>query len=512
MSRLVLVLGDQLSRRLSAVRDADPSATRILMCEVAEEARYAHHHAKKLAFLFAAMRAHARLLERDGFSVDYIRLDDPDNTGTLTGELERALARHPNSEVRITFPGEWRVQQAIEAWAGSGDVDFAWLPDDRFLSGIDDFAAWAKGRKTLRMEHFYRVMRRRHGLLMEGDQPAGGRWNFDADNRQALPPPLARPPIAAPMQFRPAAATQEVLAMVAHCCPDAFGDLEPFGFAVTAADARRAFAHFVKTNLPHFGDYQDAMANDEDFLYHSVISVYLNAGLLDPLTCCQQAEAAWREGRAPLNAVEGFIRQILGWREFIRGIYWLHMPEYAERNHLEADLPLPEFYWTGETGMRCLGETVASTRRNAYAHHIQRLMITGNFALIAGIAPKAVCDWYLGVYADAFEWVELPNTLGMALYGDGGLFASKPYAASGRYIQRMSNYCEDCRYDPADATGERACPFNYLYWDFIARHEAKLRGNPRMGMIYGNLRRMHPERVRLMRERAAVARRDLDAL
>ncbi len=512
MSQLVLVLGDQLSASLASLRDADPASTRILMAEVAAEVDYAPHHAKKLAFLFAAMRHHAKALRKAGFEVDYVHLDDADNSGSLSGELERALQRHGSMPVRITFPGEWRVKAEIERWAESARANFAWVPDDRFLCSPEDFAEWARGRKTLRMEHFYRSMRRRHDLLMEDGEPAGGRWNFDAQNREPLPPPLARPAIPRPMQFRPDPTTRDVLRLIERRCPDAFGELAGFSFAVTPGNAKRAFSHFLKAALPYFGDHQDAMASGEDFLFHSVISIYLNAGLLDPLECCRAAEAAWRDGAAPLNAVEGFVRQIIGWREFVRGIYWLYMPEYAERNALEADLPLPEFYWSGATDMHCVAETVAGIRRNAYAHHIQRLMVTGNFALIAGIDPKAVCDWYLGVFADAYEWVELPNTLGMALHGDNGAFASKPYAASGRYIDRMSDYCEGCRYDPSDATGDNACPFNYLYWDFIARNRARFEKHPRMAMIYRNLARQDSERVARMRARAEAARRNLDRL
>lgn len=512
MPELVLILGDQLSPGLAALRDADPARTRILMAEVAGEASYAPHHAKKLAFVLAAMRHRAEALRNDGFTVDYVTLDDPDNSGTLSGELARALRRHGHLPLRITEPGEWRVKTEIDAWASAAEVDLTWIEDDRFLCSMAEFQRWAQGRKGLRMEHFYRVMRRRHDLLMEAGEPAGGRWNFDSENREPLPPPLAREPIAPPMRFRPDADTEAVIDLIRRTFPDAFGDLEPFWFAVTPAQAKRAFSHFLRKSLPAFGDHQDAMASGEDFLYHAVISLYLNVGLLDPLACCRAAEEAWRDGSAALNAVEGFIRQILGWREFIRGVYWLAMPDYAERNALGADLPLPDFYWSGQTGMRCVAETVDGIRRNAYAHHIQRLMVTGNFALLAGLEPKAVCHWYLGVFADAFEWVELPNTLGMALHGDGGVFASKPYAASGRYIDRMSDYCQGCRYDPTDATGEQACPFNYLYWDFIVRHRQRFEKHPRMAMVYRNLSRQKPERVLRMRELAAIARADLDAL
>lgn len=512
MQQLVMVLGDQLSDRLSALRGLDPAETIVLMCEVAAEATCAPHHVKKLVFVLAAMRKHAARLRRLGFRVDYVTLDDPDNSQSLTGELARALARHGALPVRMTLPGEWRVLNAFQQFAGERELTLDWQQDDQFLCSREAFTRWAEGRKQLRMEHFYRHMRRQHGLLMEDAQPAGGRWNFDADNRKALPPPLARPQPAQPMRFQPDAETKALMELVETRFPDAFGDLHPFTFAVSVGDARRAFAHFLQSALPHFGDYQDAMSAADDFVYHAQIGQYLNVGLLDPLECCRAAEQAWRDGKAPLNAVEGFIRQVLGWREFVRGVYWMLMPEYAQRNGLGAERQLPAFYWTGDTGMRCLAKTVAGIRQNAYAHHIQRLMITGNFALLAGIRPSEVCDWYLGVFADAFEWVELPNTLGMALYGDEGVFASKPYAASGRYIKRMSDYCDGCRYDPAQAQGPKACPFNYLYWDFVARNAGILRSNPRMGMVLRNLERMPPERLAGLRAAARAALSDLDAL
>lgn len=341
------------------------------------------------------------------------------------------------------------------------------------------------------MEFFYRDMRRLSGLLMDGEEPAGGQWNFDHDNRKSLPkgerPPERR-------RFTPDAVTREVIDMVAHRFPAHFGDLEPFGWAVTRAEALEALDHFISDCLPNFGDYQDAMSQGNAFLYHSVISPYLNIGLLTPAEICARAEEAWRGGKAPLNAVEGFIRQILGWREYVRGLYWLKMPAYAETNALEACRPLPAFYWTGETEMNCLAQAIGDTKRHAYAHHIQRLMVTGNFALLAGLAPKEVEAWYLLVYADAFEWVELPNTHGMALFADGGIMASKPYAASGAYIDRMSDYCSGCRYRPDVKLGPKACPFNYLYWDFLIRNEAKLKANPRMAMPYRTLAKMDPAR------------------
>jgi deoxyribodipyrimidine photolyase-related protein len=341
------------------------------------------------------------------------------------------------------------------------------------------------------MEFFYREMRRETGLLMAGDDPAGGQWNFDHDNRKSAARDLLMPQ---PLRFAPDAITQDVLELVASHFPNNFGVLAPFWFACTRKDAEAAFTHFVKTALPQFGDYQDAMLAGEKFLYHAVVSLYLNCGLLDPLALCRAAEAEYRAGRAPLNAVEGFIRQIIGWREYVRGIYWREGPDYVHRNALGAVRPLPWFYWSAETDMACIRSCVEQTRDEAYAHHIQRLMVTGNFALLAGVDPHALHIWYLAVYADAYEWVEAPNTIGMSQFADGGLLASKPYVSSGAYIDRMSDYCGGCRYKVKLKAGEDACPFNYLYWDFIARHRALVEKNPRMAQMVRNYDRFADER------------------
>jgi deoxyribodipyrimidine photolyase-related protein len=429
-----------------------------------------------------------------------VRLDDAGNAGSLRGEVARALEEVPGlSSVVVTKPGEWRLLEDIEAWRDLLPVPVELCEDTRFIVPLTDFFAWAKGRKQLRMEFFYREVRRKTGLLMDGEEPAGGQWNFDHDNRKRLPKSLVPPP-----RFLPPAdkLTQEVIALVAARFPDHFGDLEPWVFATTRAGAEAARDHFITEILPGFGDWQDAMAKGEPWMWHSLLSVYLNCGLLDPLDVCRRAEAEWRAGRAPLNAVEGFIRQIIGWREYVRGVYWLKMPAYAETNALEAHRPLPDFFWTGETGMRCMADAIGQTKRHAYAHHIQRLMVTGNFALIAGIDPQAVNEWYLLVYADAYEWVELPNTHGMALHADGGLMASKPYAASGNYINKMSDYCGSCAYKVAEKSGPKACPFNYLYWDFIARNRERLAANPRMALIYKALDRLPEAEVRAMQASA----------
>lgn len=501
MATLRLVLGDQLSRSLSSIRDIDRATDVVLMAELSDEASYVPHHKKKLVFVLSAMRHFAAALADDGITVDYTRLDDSDAPASFTEALERAIARHRPDRVIVTEPGEWRVLQMMEAWRDTLDIPVEIRGDDRFFCSHDRFAAWAKGRKSLRMEYFYREMRRETGLLMTAaGEPEGGAWNYDAENREAL---SGGEDIPARRTFTPDPVTEDVIRLVETRFGHHFGDIDPFWLAVTRDDALAALDHFITDCLPDFGRYQDAMKEGAPFLFHALISPYLNIGLLDPRAVCDAAVAAYRRGAAPLNAVEGFVRQILGWREFVRGVYWLKMPDYAETNALAATRPLPDFYWTGETDMNCLRQAITETRQNAYAHHIQRLMVTGNFALLAGLDPKQVEAWYLLVYADAYEWVELPNTHGMALFADGGVFASKPYAASGAYINRMSDYCKNCRYKVSVKTGPDACPFNTLYWHFLIENRPVLAGNPRMGMIYRTLDRMPAERVAAIEADAA---------
>ncbi|MGB0410419.1 MAG: cryptochrome/photolyase family protein [Pikeienuella sp.] len=500
MAKIILVLGDQLSPDLSSLQAAGGDDI-VLMVEVMAEATYVKHHKKKIAFILSAMRHFAETLRGAGRQVDYVKLDDPENTGDFSGEIARAVKRHGASGVIVTEAAEWRVLEMMKDWEHALGVPVDILPDTRFICDHAEFSHWAAGRKQLRMEFFYREMRRKTGLLMQGAEPEGAKWNFDADNRKPAKPDLfmPRPPRTAPDDI-----TSEVLMLVQDVFEDHFGDLTPFWFAVDAAGAEAALEAFVEQALPRFGDYQDAMLRDERFLYHSVISQYINAGLLDPLAVCRRVERAYHEGHAPLNAVEGFIRQIIGWREYVRGIYWLKMPEYVDMNALEAHRPLPDFYWTGDTDMACLRAAVTQTREEAYAHHIQRLMVTGTFALLIGAHPREVHEWYLAVYADAFEWVELPNTLGMSQFADGGLLGSKPYAASGAYIDRMSDYCQGCAYKVKQKTGQGACPFNSLYWDFMARNEAKLRANPRLGPTYRTWDRMKDETKTAHRQGAAA--------
>ena len=499
MTRLHLILGDQLSHDLSSLRDYRTAQDVVLMAEVEEEATYAPHHKQKIALILSAMRHFAEELRARGVTVDYIRLEDPANSHSFSGEVARAVARHAPSMIVVTEPGEWRVLEMMEGWQAAFGLPVEIRPDTRFFCSREAFAALSRRGKTGRMEYFYREMRRQTGILMRGDAPEGGQWNFDPENRKPLPKSARLPQR---LRFAPDATTVEVLNLVARHFPGHFGDLAPFGWPVTRKQALEALDHFIADALPRFGDVQDAMKAGEDFLYHSLLSPALNIGLLSPAEVCAAAEAAFHRGDAPLNAVEGFIRQILGWREFVRGVYWQEMPGYAETNALGADRPLPDLFWTGDTRMRCMAEVVDTTRRTAYAHHIQRLMVTGNFALLAGITPKAVQEWYLAVYADAFEWVELPNTHGMVLHADGGRVGSKPYAASGAYINRMSDYCTGCAYDVKEKLGPMACPFNYLYWDFIGRHESRFAANPRMAMPVKGLRAMDPTRRAAIRDEA----------
>lgn len=488
MTILIPVLGDQLSDSLASLAGVDRADAIVLMMEVRDEATYVRHHQKKIALVFAAMRHFAARLRAAGWTVDYVTFDDPANTHGFTGEVRRAVERHAPASIRVVEGAEYRVRRMQDEWADRTGLAVAILPDDRFLCSLPDFYTWAQGRREHRMEYFYRDMRRRTGLLMTADgKPEGGEWNYDKANRDTPPRGLNYP---APLRCDPDETTAAVLALVASEFDDHVGDLLPFGLPVTREQALAALAHFIDTALPDFGRYQDAMVAGQDYLYHSALSSSLNIGLLTPGEICDAAEDAYRRGDAPLNSVEGFIRQILGWREYIRGMYWWDMPEFATRNALAATRPLPDFYWTGDTDLRCLRESIGQTKREAYAHHIQRLMILGNFALIAGIDPQAVSDWFLVVYFDAYEWVELPNVIGMSQFADGGMIASKPYASGGAYINRMSDYCKTCRYDVKQKTGPDACPFNALYWDFLARHEDRLRGNRRMGNMYATWRRM----------------------
>lgn len=507
---LILILGDQLSHQLSALRDADPERDRIVMAEVAEEAAYVNHHKKKIALIFSAMRHFAAELRDKGFDLHYHAFA-PDSAQRSLFDVVSSVATNLSPKRLITTEcGEYRLDRQIRGWETLLQVPVDIRTDDRFLCSKAAFAHWAEGRKQLRMEFFYREVRHQTGFLMTEDgKPADGRWNFDSENRRKW---SGKPPAPARFRIEPDEVTRDVLDLVARHFDDHFGELDDFAFAVSRSDALQALEHFIDFALPCFGDFQDAMSTQEDWLFHSILSPYINIGLLDPREVCEAAERAWQTGRAPLNAVEGFIRQIIGWREYVRGLYWLSMPDYAALNGLNAQRNLPWFYWTGNTGMNCLHHCIDATRRNGYAHHIQRLMVTGNFALLIGALPQQVCDWYLAVYVDAFDWVELPNTLGMVLHADGGYLGSKPYAASGKYIQRMSDYCNHCRYNVNKTTEADACPFNSLYWHFIHRNRHHFADNPRMTMMYRNWERQDDAKRQATLERAEQVLANLERL
>lgn len=496
---LRLLLGDQLSLEMSSLHQCNKAEDYILLAEVKEEATYVKHHKKKIVLLFSAMRHFANTLRDEGYQVIYRHYDDEDNQGSLLAEVRQACASHKLDKVVVTFPGEYRLLKSMQQWQHQLDMPVDIIDDDRFVASITKFKKWADGRKQWRMEFFYREMRKYTGLLMEGDKPIGGKWNYDQDNRKTLPGEVSVPK---PYTVTPDGITREVIALVETHFADHMGDARDFNYAVTRGQALEVLSQFIEQRLVKFGDYQDAMREGNVWLFHSHISFYLNCGLLLPMEVMRKAEQAYFDGSAPLNAVEGFIRQILGWREYVRGFYWHCMPQLQHENYFDHQRKLPEFYWSGHTNMNCMRQCIGDTKRHAYAHHIQRLMVIGNFSLLAGLSVEAVNAWYLLVYADAYEWVEMPNVSGMILYADGGNLASKPYVASGQYINRMSDYCKNCGYAVSKKTGKNACPFNYLYWDFLIKHRQKLANNPRMGLIYKSLDRMSQDTVDAMQKQA----------
>lgn len=502
---LVVVLGDQLDLDAAAFDGFDPAQDAVWMAEVAAESTHVWSSKPRTALFLAAMRHFALALAQAGRPLHYTRLDAEDNAGSLEAQLRRDIGRLKPARLVLTAPGDWRVWQALKSVAAAAGVALDVREDRHFFVTVREFAAHAKGRTSLRMEYFYREQRKRHGILMRGDEPAGGQWNFDSENRASFG---ADGPgfVPARARFAPDAVTREVLALVGERFASHPGRLDSFAWPVTREQALLALEAFIEDRLPLFGRYQDAMWPDDPWLYHAHLSAALNLKLLNPREVVAAAEQAWRRGQAPLASVEGFIRQILGWREYVRGIYWTQMPGYATRNRLDARLDLPGWYWTGDTDMACLRDALAQTLSHGYANHIQRLMVTGLYALLLGVQPQQVHAWYLAVYVDAVEWVELPNTLGMSQYADGGLMGSKPYVASGKYIDKMSPHCRNCRFDPAQRSGERACPFTTLYWDFLMRHEAMLAQNPRMALQVKNLARLDDAEKQAVRDQAAAIR------
>ncbi len=493
--RLVLVLGDQLDLSAAALEGLDPARDAVVMTEAREEATHVRAHKKRLVLFFSAMRHFAEALRARGITVHYHALDGEAPAWSIVDGAQR----HSAEEYHVTEPGDWRVAEALKQRFQGLVVH----EDRHFLSTPAEFRRWREGRKRFILEDFYRQMRRRTGWLMEGDAPVGGQWNYDKDNRKSFGkagPGLTpgRP------ESPPDATTREVMAMVERLFPDAPGKTAGFAEPVTRAEALVHLEDFVRHRLPRFGDYQDAIAMGHETLWHSRLSTALNLKLLHPREVCEAAIAAFERGHAPLNAVEGFVRQILGWREFIRGVYFTEMPGYAEMNALGAEASLPAFYYTGETEMACLADACGQIATHAYAHHIQRLMVTGLFAMLWGAHPLRVNEWHLGMHMDAIDWVSLPNVLGMSQHGDGGLVGTKPYAASGAYISRMSDCCARCPYDPKQATGPRACPVTTLYWAFLDAHAERFGANRRMAMQMKNLERKSDEMPAIRAEAARL--------
>lgn len=503
--QLLVVFGDQLDATAAAFGALDAESDGVLLMEVAGESELGPSHRQRTALFLSAMRHFAAELAEDGFRVEYVTLDDPDNTGQFGSEIVRIGRKVTAQKLLATHPGDWRVLDALHDASASLDVPCDILPDEHFLTDLDAFEDWASGKKRLVMEYFYRDQRRRLDVLMDGDEPEGGKWNWDEDNRQSF---KQAPDLRRPYTPRPDAITRQVCALVNERLPDQPGqlDADDFRWPVTRTTARRALDDFIEHRLPLFGTFEDAMWRQEPFVYHSLLSAALNLKLIDPRECVRKAVEAYDRGAAPLNAVEGFVRQIIGWREFIRGIYWTQPRDYRDRNALEQFGDLPDFYWTAETDMHCMRDALQAVLEYGYSHHIPRLMVLSNFALIAGVLPRAIGDWFSGMYVDAVDWVTTPNTIGMGMHADGAVVGTKPYAASGRYIQRMGNFCASCRFDVNARTGEDACPFNVFYWDFLQRNRSRLSSNTRMAMMLKNLNRIETQEQRAITADARLLR------
>lgn len=515
--RLFLVLGDQLHPDPHPLLARLSPDDHVLMAEVPEESSHVWSHKARIALFLSAMRHFAERW-KNRCRLAYYRIDQHP-CASLPEALEHFVAQNPEiDEICLLEPGDARLTEALQVRAVHLQRRLTIFPDPHFLCTLAAFETWAergnqtgKTTKTLRMEFFYRWMRQRTGILMRDDQPVGGQWNFDAENRSGFGA-KGPPDHSEPLRFKPDAITCAVIEDVERLFPDHPGSLTHFAWPVTPDDAHHALDDFIENRLPAFGQWQDAMWQGEPFLWHSLLASALNLKLLDPRTVINAAEQALAVGRAPLAAVEGFIRQILGWREFVRGIYWRYAHEWPTVNALNAQRALPNWYWTGRTSAACLRAAIGQTLEHGYAHHIQRLMVIGNFAQLAGLHPRQVADWYLAVYVDAVAWVEEPNTLGMALFALGGRMTSKPYVASGAYIKRMSNHCKSCVYRPDMRTGPQACPFTTLYWDFLMRHETILRANPRMALPYKNLDKMIESEREAIRSWARVRLEQIDSI
>jgi deoxyribodipyrimidine photolyase-related protein len=509
MTTIRLVLGDQLNPRHAWYAHVRQDVVYVMM-EVRQETDYVLHHAQKIIAIFAAMRRFADNLRKDGHRVHYLTIDAPDNRPSLTANLDALIALYDGNRFEYQAPDEWRLDRQLRNYRRRLSIASEMVDSDHFYTTREEVHQHFGGREHWMMESFYRAMRRRHGVLMDSKgHPAGGTWNYDHDNRQAW---LGAP--GEPLDHRPLHDHSGLWQTIQTSGVASFGEpgAADFRWPIDRAEAVQQLNRFVEGALPHFGPYQDAMSSQGTRLFHSLLSFALNTKMLSPREVVDRAETAWRENNAPLASVEGFVRQILGWREYVRGVYWAKMPGYDRVNSLGHDADLPSWFWHGRTHMSCMAHAIGQSLRHAHAHHIQRLMVIGNFALLAGLDPWQVHRWYLGVYIDAFEWVELPNTLGMSQFVDGGLLATKPYISSGAYIQRMSDYCKRCPYDPKQRTGVRACPFSALYWNFLDKHRQELSDNPRLAIAYRQLDRIDPISLAAISANAAKLLNNLEEI
>ena len=505
---LVVILGDQLNHDSTAFAGFDANIDRLWMAEVSDESRHVWSHKTRTTLFLSAMRHFRDELESTGWPLTYRGLSQHSHE-SLAQALSADIEKLRPHKVVMVHPGDYRVHTTLSDVIRNAGASLEIREDNHFLCSLNTFNEWAGARKQLRLENFYREMRKRTGILMRNGKPVGGEWNYDKANRLRfgkqgpglLPPTLS---------FRPDAITTKVIADVEKMFSSHPGCNDGFDWPINRTQAKLALQDFVTHRLAAFGPYQDALWTDQPFLYHSRLAAALNLKLLHPLEVIEAAVEAYQRNQVPINSVEGFVRQILGWREYVRGIYWREMPDYLDRNALSAKLPLPPFYWSGETDMACLRDAIGQTLKYGYAHHIQRLMVTGLFALLLGVNPRRLHEWYLAVYVDAVEWVEAPNTIGMSQYADEGLLASKPYVASGKYIKRMSNYCNNCRFDPDSATGDNACPFTTLYWDFLDRHKSRFARHPRTALQWKNLERLGDDEMRAIRKRSVQIRKQFE--
>ena len=508
LKKLVLILGDQLQDDSAAFIDHQVDRDEVIMIESVCEAQYVWSHKARIALFLSAMRHFANKLKSRGFRLTYVQ----ESQQSIVEVLEKYLKQGAFTHLVCVEPGEMRLKNAIELLTEKLSIELDMRSDTHFYCSIDEFRDWAGDKKELRLEYFYRYMRKKHHILMqENGEPEGGCWNFDQENRKPYSkngPGLINDPV----WFEPDELTQEVMVYVEHQYPDHPGSLKKFAWPVTREEALEAMHHFVNHRLEMFGAHQDAMWTQTPFGWHSVISSSLNLKLISPRELIGAVLEKWQGQTHLLSSVEGYIRQVIGWREFVRGMYYLDMPKMAIDNYYDHQRKLPKWYWTGQTKMACMKDAISQTLEYGYAHHIQRLMITGNFALLAEMLPQEVCDWYLAVYVDAIEWVELPNTAGMALFANGGRFTSKPYVASGAYVKRMSNYCQSCAYKSDVRYGEQACPMTNLYWNFLLKHQAEFEKNPRTKLMVINLKKIDPDEQTLIRNHAQKLLNDLDSL